>query len=348
MRNNLLAEWCFETPEDRDCAVLLFLTAMQRKLIADKEGCPGYGITSPTQSSGKTALLQLLSKLVWGRDLPVNSWAESDEEMAKLILAILLEGHPMVAFDNMPEGGAVSSQALSRVMTAAAFSGRVLGENRTAKAPTNVLVALTGNNLVTAGDFNSRLLMISLDTKMERPDQRKFERENLDLWAEEAREEFLGHALRILSYGIARGGHDKAESRFKEWNHLVYAPFLHAGGLSMGPIMERNIASDPALEARRGFLEAWFKCYGDESQQLAEVLKSCGFDRSHDGLMHEDDSPAFRDLKQATELVVPRGYPTPRNLGYALRSFKNKIIGGYVLRDSGREHKTTLWRVEKA
>ena len=55
-------------------------------------------------------------------------------------------------------------------------SGRVLGESVEARAPWRVVVWATGNNLVTRGDLDRRVLLCRLHTDLERPENRRYAR----------------------------------------------------------------------------------------------------------------------------------------------------------------------------
>jgi hypothetical protein len=64
-------EFPFKSDLDQAVAVAALCTAIQRPTIAGDTGMPGFGIVSPTQSSGKTTLAQLISYSVYNR--PVAS-----------------------------------------------------------------------------------------------------------------------------------------------------------------------------------------------------------------------------------------------------------------------------------
>ena len=194
-----LADFPFATELDRAGAVAMILTTIQRRLLIGSEGVPMFATSAPVQGTGKTALIRLMSHLVHGTSVPVTSWPTNDEEMGKHLLAILMEGLPIVLFDNLPEGGRIESDELAKACTAEKYRRRILGENREGEAPTNVVWCFTGNNIQPVGDFNTRTLSIYLDANCENPDRRPFSRDDIEAWCLDHRAEFLYHALIILA-----------------------------------------------------------------------------------------------------------------------------------------------------
>ena len=66
----------------------MILTTNQRRLMTGSEGMPMFARSAPVQSTGKTALVRLMSYLVQGTGLAVTSWPSNDEEIGKHLLAI--------------------------------------------------------------------------------------------------------------------------------------------------------------------------------------------------------------------------------------------------------------------
>jgi hypothetical protein len=312
----------FATDIDKAGAVAALLTAIQRRMFDSNEGCPGFLTTAPIQSSGKTAFFQLLFELVWGRTAAATNWSSSDEELGKHILAILLEGHGGVLFDNLEEGSQVESNVLARAMTSPKFSGRVLGENREATVPTNCLWGFTGNNISASGDFNTRIIPISIDPRMEHPDQRRFSRPDLAEWCESHRAEFYVHAMTIMigyqRYLCAGGGPPGVKpTRYTMWDDQVRHAMIWAGSADPAVLFEQNKAADPKQEGRKNFLAAWWDIFGDEPQLLRTAITEL----SHNHQL-SDAEEALRDL-------LPKGVITSKNLSAVLRKFAGQWIGGF-------------------
>ena len=347
-----LADFPFATDLDRAGAVAMILTAMQRRLLTGSEGVPMFATSAPVQGTGKTALIRLMSHLIHGTGVPVTSWPTNDEEMGKHLLAILMEGLPIVLFDNLPEGGRIESDELAKACTAEKYRRRILGENREGEAPTNVVWCFTGNNIQPVGDFNTRTLSVYLDANCENPDRRSFSRDDIEAWCIEHRAEFLYHALIILA-GYRRRllvGQKNLESgkcvacvptRFQDWDRQVREPLIWAGAPDPAQLFERNKAEDPQKSGREVLLESWYDVYGSEPVQLKTILKSC----EH----HRYDDAAKVALRDAISDLVPFGRLNSKSFATLLQKFINQWLGGYRLQKAAQSSKSKTaakWLVE--
>lgn len=341
--NNVFADFPFASEVDEAGAVAALLTAIQRRMFDSNEGCPGFLTTAPIQASGKTAFFQLLFELVWGKTAAATNWSSSDEELGKHILAILLEGHGGVLFDNLEEGGRVESNALARAMTSPKFTGRVLGENHQATVPTNCLWCFTGNNISAAGDFNTRILPIMFDPGMENPDQRTFTRPDLAEWCEANRTEFYKHAMTILvgyQRHLSVGGEPCSvrPTRYTNWDNQVRHAMIWAGSTDPAILFEQNKVEDPKREGRSNFLAAWYGVFGNEPTLLRHVLIGIG------------GYGCDEDLDEAIHDLLPNGKVTTRNLGVVIRKFAGQWIDGFrIMADEAGEksRKSKKWYVER-
>jgi hypothetical protein len=349
--NDALADFPFASEIDKAGAVAALLTAIQRRLFDRNEGCPGFLTTAPIQASGKTAFFQLLFELVWGRTAAATNWSSSDEELGKHILAILLEGHGGVLFDNLEEGGSIESNALARAMTSSKFTGRVLSENRQATVPTNCLWCFTGNNVSASGDFNTRILSISIDPGTEHPDQRAFARPDLAEWCESNRATFYHHAMTMLvgyQRHLRAGGvpADVKPTRYANWDNQIRHAMIWAGCVDPALLFEQNKVEDPKREGRRNFLAAWYGAYPGQSKLLREVINAAT--DVYAGSISEQDEH-LRNLNDAMRDLLPNGVVTSRNLSAVIRKFAGQWIDGYRISAESLEsnsHKSKRWIVE--
>ena len=98
---------------------------------------------------------------------------KNEEEVAKVLLSVLLEAPTSVIFDN--QLGTLDSASFAAVLTSPLYSGRILGVSKTAKLPTNELFLLTGNNVSFGGDMPRRIVTIRIDPEQESPFTRTFD-----------------------------------------------------------------------------------------------------------------------------------------------------------------------------
>jgi len=342
LNDEVFQDFPFASDLDTIAAISCLLTGMQRKLISDNSGCPGYLFTAPTQSSGKTTLCQLINYILYARPAAAASYSDKDEEMGKLLLGILREGHSCILFDNLPEGSVVESNELAKVITSDAYSNRWLGENRTVTVPCGCLWMMTGNNVSVCGDFNTRFLNVEIDTKEVNPDQRHFKRTDIGAWCEANREKILGACLQIIMNG--KDYHNKGlnPSRFPSWDKFVRLPLYKITEIDVADIFQKNKLSDPKIEGQRNFFGAWFDAFSSSPITAKQVLDHC----QRKGYTQDNEmAEALVDIFSGGSL------PSTRALGKWLAGMKNRFFGDYKLVNGGKgtnreQLKQIVWIVQ--
>ncbi len=344
--DSVFEDFPFADEIDAIAAVAALLTALQRKVITDDSGCPGFLFDAPAQSTGKTILAQTISYSIFGKQAAATSWSDNDNEMGKHILAILREGRSCVLFDNIPEGSRLTSNELSKAMTGNSYSGRMLGGNTTITVPTNVLWLFTGNNISVCGDFNSRILPIRLDSREADPDRRTFKRQDIGMWCLKHRAEIIRACLKIVMGDGSATPNITGQSRYPVWNKYVRLPLLAASGVDVADLFQHNKTSDPEMDSKKSFLEAMFKEYGGKSVTAKDICRNVVNPNSANGTIYKDSAlgGAFTDL-------FSENIPSSRTLGIWLGKLKDQIIGGYSLTSAtgttGENKNRSVWTVEK-
>lgn len=309
LRHVWLAEFPFETEADRDVAILAALTAVQKSLLKE---FPGFLAQAPSQSSGKTTLMKMVSWTVVGAELPASSWCYDEAEMVKTIFSILLSGAPMGLFDNLQQGAGVESNALALAMTSETYTQRLLSKSEVASVPSNCLWFLTGNNVTLKGDFATRFIATRLNAGVESPEARAFARKDLKVWCQEHRREALRHLLTVLAGGLRSPAAQEGKrlGRFGEWEDLVYLPARWAGLSDIGPLMEREKAKSAVEDNLAILMEAWHACFGNDFKEMKEVqaflaahsVREPGEIELHRGFGDDRTHPIAPGQEAATEL----------------------------------------------
>jgi hypothetical protein len=136
-----------------------------------------------------------------------------------------------LVWDNIPFGAAISCPSIEKALTSETYSDRVLGESRTLEVRAGTVQVFTGNNITAKGDLASRTLGARLAVDRPDPENRAFRHPDPILWTEQHRGEILA-ALYTILIGNKRFDASKppppAETRFKEWYHLVGAAIEYA------------------------------------------------------------------------------------------------------------------------
>ena len=336
----VLADFPFVEEIDKITAVAALLTAIQIKMIADDSGSPGFLFDAPTPATGKTTLAQIISYSIYGRPAAATSWTGNDTEMAKHILSILKEGHSCVLFDNLPEGSHLKSNELAKAMTGSSYSGRLLGGNKTATVPSNVLWLFTGNNINICSDFNTRILPIRLDSRIAAPDRRRFIRQDVGKWCLKHRADIIRACITIILGDGSPTPASIESTRFRCWDRYVRLPLLAASGIDIADLFQRNKTADPEVESKRHFLEAMYDKYGGRPHTAKDICKDV-----------DDNTTNTNAIGDVFSDVFPENSPSSSALGIWLGKLKGQILGGYRLTSSigtAVENKNrSVWAVEK-
>ena len=133
------------------------------------EALPALIIDAPAAGSGKSYFMKLLGVLATGREPAVNTWPHRSEELNKMIDAMLYGGVSQLFFDNA-NSVVVIGNKLCTTVSEPSVSIRILGETRTAMAPTlATFIAVNGNRVRLGEDMAQRSLTIHLDPRTPRP-----------------------------------------------------------------------------------------------------------------------------------------------------------------------------------
>jgi len=341
-RSFLLDEFLegFPWVEDADRAnyVGVLATPILRRYLRTLTPFVVYTATMP--GSGKTILTSGPGMLYGQR---VLTWTHSDEELRKSITSVLADPAGTVIFDNLAEGTTIDSPVLARLITDRTWADRLLGKNTTASYANDRLWAATGNNLLLGGDMATRTVLVRLDPKMPRPEERTgFAIPNLDAWIlRPANQRSVLWHLLILVIDWTRQGAPRAQGitmrQFTPWAEAI-GGFLSHHGIKefLGNIENvRDIDDDNAVWT--AFLAKWRTVLGDKWQTTHELRLAA--DTPHMG----------SDPWDGLFLTDARGkLPSEVSLGKRLKGHIDRYHGSYVLRsDLDRHSKVRTWRVEE-
>ena len=327
-----LKDFPFDSEESRSVAIAAILTAIIRKSLPT---APLFAYSSPKMGSGKSLLADIVSYIATGKPNSVVPPVEDEMEERKRLMGILLDGDPVVCFDNIERP--FGSSALCSILTQTEYKDRILGETRTVSIPTNITFLATGNNLTFVGDLSTRVLLCKLDPRCERPEERPFS-ENLHYYVPQERARLVCAAVTILrAYEVAGRPKQaiKPFGRFEQWSDLVRSAIVWLGRAD--PIDSRKEIenADPVRITLGNLYAAWFKTFDTMSIKLKTVISRA-----------EDDE----DLKEALMEFAPdvRGGINTRALGKKLSSFRNRIEAGFYIEKTGTNQGVDTWRVCRA
>lgn len=200
------------------------------------------------------------------RGHPAARWSQvlDKEEERKRILALALDGDPLVCIDNIT--APLGSDPLATALTGQIIQDRLLGTNQTKKAPWSAVFLATGNNLQYVGDVSRRVIPIALDPKMERPEERTgFRHPNLAAWIQGERPRLTIAALTIVKAYFAAGRPAQGFTpygSFEPWSDLIRSALVWAGEADPNEgRKDIETTSDSEFEDLAVLLHACHACY---------------------------------------------------------------------------------------
>ena len=318
LKRVLLEGFEFETKRDATVALSALFTGVVRRIL---DQAPGYAFLAPIQSSGKTTLARLIHVILTGRDMPVTSFAEQNEdEMEKRMLAMLLSSPAMICFDNITDGTTFQSAVLSRVMTSPTLKQRLLGLSRDAEVPTNVLMVVTGNNLGMGADELTRWLPVRLNPQTARPHERTFKNPDVVQHALTIRDNVLRDVTGIIAGFIASMVTMPTASRFVRWDRMVRQPIIWADGDDVAQIFRENAANSASNGAAIAVLLSLQELHGSNEFGAGQVAGTMS-------LPHNNNlTGAVENLREALTAMRCKDPKSSSSVGRALVSIVNKRV----------------------
>ena len=333
----VVADFPFASDLYRAAWLSLVLTPFARHALRDSAPL-GY-IDANTRGSGKSLLATITAIIATGRQVPMTSLPDIEEEREKRITALVMEGVAFVIFDNVE--GIIGGQSLNIILTSASWTGRILGLSRsTGELQLRTTFLATGNNCDFARDTPRRTIHVRLLSPLEHPEERSdFVHPYLIEWVYSQRPKLAAACLIILRAYRAAGSPDMhlgAMGGYTDWHRVVRSAVVWVGLADpvatqnhLTAVADRSTAELVAL--LHGILAAQLGTPDWHSaQQLLQIATTVTGAELHGALL--EHAPGRRG-----EL------PTARVIGVLLRRHVDRVHGGLVLRRSTGVH--TRWRV---
>lgn len=311
---NCLPGFRFESEQDRSAALSVFLMTMVRKVL---DTAPALAALAHDQASGKTTLARAIHIVATGRDMPVSNLPMRDsDEGEKLISAVLSRNPEMVCFDNIPEGYVVRSKTLTQALTSSVFEARILGVSQTFKCQTNVLIAITGNNLTFAADEQSRFLPVHLTRHGGDgpPDVLRY--------FMAAREQIIKDVIGVIAGYVQHcGGVLGKGSRFSQWDRLVRYPMIWLGFSDPAASFEENVAQSDDNQALHQLMQALSGMYQGREFTTANLATAAAAGVGAEGPL----------LRQALHMLGVDRLDNSRQIAHRLGAIIKKPVAGMTI-----------------
>ena len=341
----ILEEFPFENATSKSVTLAAILTALVRRSITT---APLFGFTAPKMASGKSLLADVVSLIATGKPNSVIAQAENETEEKKRIMAVLIEGDPIVCYDNVEKP--FKSAALCSILTQQEYKDRLLGGNETRTVLTTATFLVTGNNLIFMGDISTRALLCKLDPQVEHPEERSFAIDLRKYIPENRNKLVLAGLIILRAYHVAGSPVQNIEQfgRFEEWNRWIRSAIVWLGMADPYETRKDIQNNDPIRIMLNSLFMTWYKIFGDRSIKLKE-LKNMNSIQVNNAI-DDDDNDEIKETFQESLLELAgdkNGAINQRSLAKKLALYKNRIEGGLRLEQNGIHQGTSLWRIRK-
>jgi hypothetical protein len=350
---DLVGEFPFLHESDLANAIAMALTPLLLPAIRDQNdhACvPVFLVDASTQGTGKTILLQTLMT----PNLGLTAVPPNDQEFQKVLGAIAGDKREVLFLDNVADGNTFGYPTLAALTTQAGRAEmRRLGVNQMINGRFSGMVLLTGNNIQLDLDGRRRTVLIQLQAKEERPEERSGFALDLPEYAIQNRDKVHSALIGLVEHWKA-SGRPKSKagmgSNFRDWSGVV-------GGVLDVCKIPGFLGNTGRLAERTddGGWREFTMALGDEFQGLhatpdpftneVYVVLDKHYGNSLGKIV---DWCEKNDFELPTN--VARGAGASRSLGKAVKPFitGRKNFGGYMWVQTGSEQsKRAKYKVER-
>lgn len=238
------------------------LTAVVRRVLPT---APLFGVDANEVESGKTLLTQIWAIMMTGKRTAARPLSMDPYQQATALAAAFEASDGFILFDNVDEP--IHGAPLEMAITSDVFTMRRLGGNSAddqVKAPSNSMMAATGNKLKAAGDMaGNRMVECKIVPDIALAD-RKFQHDPLDEYVIAHRPLLVTAALTIMRAYIVAGRPERGKHlkfRLTEWRELVADPLIWLGEVDPCVSAARVIATDPVRDRQLTIMRALRKAF---------------------------------------------------------------------------------------
>jgi hypothetical protein len=349
---NLLKEVIQDFPfideASRTNAIAALLTAVLRPAIPGPT--PLALFDKPQSRTGASLLADLIARVATGRPAAMMTAPADEEEWAKTITALLLQGRSVVVIDNVI--GRLYAPSLAAALTADTWRKRVLGVLTMVEIPARVTWMATGNNLEVGDEIAGRCYWIRMDAHMARPGARtNFLHPDLPAWVVQERGRILAAVLTLTRAWILAGRPKPTGipqvGGFEKWRWFIGGILQNAGLKDfLGNLEQFHERSDINTRQWDSFLLS-LQDHFPEGFTVKDVV-------THLELERDPGQTSIADPETPLDEVLPDGI-AGRNrdyrtvLGKAFSQREGRVFPSGVMleKEIKRVHSAVRWKVKK-
>jgi len=335
---DLIADFPFDGEPSKANALATIMTPPLRPLIPGQ--VPLALFTKPQAGTGATYLARIVNIIATGRDAALMPAPASNEEWGKVITTTILKGQTIMVVDNVE--GRLQSAALSTLLTASIWKGRILGRSDEVTYPNRVMAIATGNNLQLGGDLPRRTVWVRMDAHRARPWQRdhhSFRHPDIFEWVQDNRGVLLAAILTIGRAWVVAGkpvpSNLPALGGYESYSRTLGGALALMGVPGfLGNLSAMYDEVDETTPAWMAFLETWQTELGERGNHTSVDLVT---------KLNENAALKAALPDWLADMSV-RNYQ--RKLGNALAKVKDvQFPNGLMVVKAGDYHRAACWRV---
>jgi hypothetical protein len=347
-----IGDFPFDSQASEANAIAALITPIVRPAI---QGHVPFELIDATRAgTGKSKLADIKAYTATGRKAAFKTPPESPGEWRKIITTTLMEGTTVNIIDNVR--AKIDSAALDALITAHAWSDRLLGGNENVTLPNKGVWAATGNNITIGGDLPRRCYIIRLDAGVAKPwkrtgsppiydepeynfdtdkyDQIEIEPAHefidLDAWLPENRGRIIAAILTIARAwyiaGQPQGNALPVFGSFEEWTRIIGGMLAYAevSGF-LGNLDSFQDEADYESWQWKRFLQALKGQFGDDFFTTAEIASFVFYTNSNGVTELIEENPLAQALPDFTTDRKPSMTDFKKRLGIAFNKRKGTV-----------------------
>lgn len=331
------------------------LTILARPAILG--AVPGIIFEAPTQGSGKSLGMHVVSMVATGRPagvmtFPMRNGEPIEEELEKVLSAYALGGASVIAFDNIT--GNLAGAALDKVLSAVkTIDLRPLGESKVKTMPWSAITLFSGNNMTMSADVARRTMVSRIVSSLESPSKRPasdFMHPNLLNWIEATRPRLVRSLLLILrAFWVVQDKPDCGiRGSFEAWSQIIPGAIVYAGGPNVIKAWAEETgggAGGDELSAAHSVLMASWPFDGES--KASDVLAFAFKDEF--AISRGDMAPDGKeDLREAIRMLCksPIHVPKAGPFGISMSKIREKIRDGKSIERRIDRKGVALWTIK--
>jgi hypothetical protein len=183
---------------------------------------PNHAVNASHRAEGTGKGLFIKTACVPGLGVVAASPETNDrEELRKVLTAAIIEGAPIVWFDNLR--GEINSGPLAAILTAGDWVDRVLGKSKRFRGPVLTTWCVAGNALRFSREQRRRAAMIGLDANLPDAWKRTGFTHELPAWALENRATLIRACIILIRnwFACGRPAGTRTLGSFESWARVI-------------------------------------------------------------------------------------------------------------------------------